>query len=760
MGRAPVARWEVERKLAAILAADVVGYSRLMEADEAGTLAAMKAHRRELWTPMTEKHGGRIVGTAGDSLLVEFPSVVAAVECAVEVQSVMAERNADLADDLKMLYRVGINLGDVLVDGDDIYGDGVNVAARLEELADPGGICISSTVFDHVKGKVDLDFAKLGEQKVKNISEPLRVYRVLLETNEGTAYGEVAPPDQATESETIFVEEGTGEAVIGIDLSLPDKPSIAVLPFNNMSAEPDQEFFSDGITEDIITALSKIASLLVVARSSTFTYKGRAIDVKEVSREQGVRYVLEGSVRKSGNRVRVTAQLIDATTGHHLWAERYDRDLEDIFAVQDEITREVVLALNIRLSQGEQARIWSGGTKNLEAWERTRLGTEKLKLITRESVSEARRLFGEALDLDASYAVAWALLGWTYWQAADGYVKLETDEAREDALKGAEESAQKAIELDPSCADAYALIGMCHLSRGLHDRAVAMTEKSIALAPNHAFLIAICAIILNKSGQPRKSVELIKTAMRLCPIYPTWFLYVLGTACRLAGWNDSAVRRQAVAWALLGWTYWQAADGYVKLETDEAREDALKGAEESAQKAIELDPSCADAYALIGMCHLSRGLHDRAVAMTEKSIALAPNHAFLIAICAIILNKSGQPRKSVELIKTAMRLCPIYPTWFLYVLGTACRLAGWNDSAVSAYEEQVRRDPSSLTPRVCLASAFGETGHEEKARKSAAEVSRINPDFSIGKYVDGLSYWDPTESARFEDGLRKAGLPE
>ncbi len=528
----------MERRLAAILAADVVGYSRLMSDDEEGTLARLKAHRDELIDPTIGKHNGRIVKLMGDGALVEFASVVDAVRCAVDIQEVMSERNADVPEDRRIQLRLGINLGDVIIDGDDIYGDGVNIAARLEGLAEPGGVCVSGTVFDHVKGKVELDFADQGEQQVKNISGSLRVYSVAFVSKEDTSRDAAVPPGQA-EPEAEPARKEPDEAGIGIDLSLPDTPSIAVLPFANLSADPEQEFFSDGITEDIITALSKISSLLVVARNSTFTYKGQAVDVKQVSREQGVRYVLEGSVRKADNRVRVTAQLIDATTGHHLWAERYDRDLEDIFAVQDEITREVVIALDVRLSAGEQARFWSSGTKNLEAWECVRLGMDLVNRGTPEGLREARRLCKRALDLDPNYAMAWVVLGWTHQFEVDvGYASKESPEA---ALGLPLDCAKKALELDPSFADAYSLLGFCHLSKGEHDEAIAMSEKAVALAPNHAEVLALSANVQNKPGRPERSFELIKKAMRLSPVYPEWFLWVLGTACRLTGQTDSAI---------------------------------------------------------------------------------------------------------------------------------------------------------------------------------------------------------------------------
>jgi adenylate cyclase len=613
-----VAEEGVERRLTTILAADVVGYSRFMATDEAGTLTSLKAIRRELFEPKTTEHHGRVVKLIGDGTLMEFGSVVDAVTFAVDVQRAMAKRNADVPEDRRITYRMGINIGDIIVEGDDIYGDGVNIAARLEGLAESGGICVSGTVFNHVKGKVDLKFADLGERQLKNIPRSLRVYSVALEPKEGTARDAVAPLDQAAESEVEPPRKESGRAVIGIDLSLPEKPSIAVLPFHNMSTDPEQEFFSDGVTEDIITALSKIDSLLVVARNSTFTYKGTAVDVKQVSREQGVRYVLEGSVRKAGRRVRVTAQLIDATTGHHLWAERYDRDLEDIFAVQDEITREVVVALDVRLREGEQIRLWSSGTKNLEAWECVRVGADLANRITLIDRTEAKALFKKALELDPNYAIAWVMLGWTYYHDAD-----------------------------------------------------------------------------------------------------------VGTGMGL----------------------------------ESGRVTALESVLECAQAALELDPNCADAYAEIALCHLSNGEYDQAIAMSKKAISLAPNIAENLAISAVILSKAGQPSRSIELIRKAMRLCPIYPIWYLYALGTACRLTHENDSAVDAFKEAVKRSPDYLAPHVGLASALGELGQSEEAKETVFEILRLEPDFSIKKYIEGLSYRDNAELERFQKGLLKAGLP-
>ncbi len=336
-----------ERRLTTILAADVVGYSRLMAADEGGTFAQLKTHRKELIGPKIAEYSGRVVKLMGDGTLMEFGSVVDAVHFAVDVQRAMAERNAEVPEDQRITYRIGINIGDIIVEGDDIYGDGVNVAARLEALAEPGGICISRTVFNHVRNKVALAFEDLGELQVKNIPDPVRVYRVDL---------------SRTDTDSVGWSPDTGS------LPLPDKPSIAVLPFENMSGDPEQEFFADGMAEEIITALSRYRWFFVIARNSSFTYKGHAVDVKQVAKELGVRYVLEGSVRKAGDRVRVTAQLIDASTGNHIWAERYDRELDDIFALQDEITQTIVTAIEPELGAVEQERARRKPPDNLDAW--------------------------------------------------------------------------------------------------------------------------------------------------------------------------------------------------------------------------------------------------------------------------------------------------------------------------------------------------------------------------------------------------------
>ena len=380
-----MAKARVERRLAAILAADVAGYSRLMGVDEEGTLAALKTCRRELIDPKIAEHRGRIVKTTGDGALVEFVSTVDAVRCALDIQRAMPACNANLPPEKKIEFRIGINVGDIIVDGDDIFGDGVNVAARLESISEPGGICISDVVHQQVSGRVEALFTDLGDQNLKNIARPVRAYRIALKE------ARVEPPAASTAAPAAF--------------ATPDRPSIAVLPFQNMSGDAEQDHFCDGLVEDIITTLSKLAGLRVIARNSSFVYKGRSIDVREAAKQLGVRYVLEGSVRKSGNRIRVTAQLIDAKDGTHLWAERYDRALDDIFAIQDEITLVLATEMQVKLTEGEQARLHYTTTHNVEAWTYWVQGLASFRhAVTKENNASALLCWKKALTLDPASA--------------------------------------------------------------------------------------------------------------------------------------------------------------------------------------------------------------------------------------------------------------------------------------------------------------------------------------------------------------------
>ncbi len=426
-----------QRRLSAIVAADMVGYSRLMRADQSGTLARLKALRNEVFDPLVAEFGGRIVKTTGDGFLIEFPSVVDALQSTIEIQRAMASRNVAEPEERRIEFRAGVNLGDIIVDGDDIYGDGVNVAARLEKLAEPGGICISGKVHDEVRDKLETAFADLGEQVVKNIDRAIRVW----------GWREDGP------------EPRDAPAPAGEALALPDKPSIAVLPFENMSGDPEQEYFSDGIAEDIITDLSKISGLFVIARNSAFAYKGQNPDVRQVCRDLGVRYVLEGSVRKAGGRVRINAQLIDGSTGGHLWAERYDRDLEDIFAVQDEVTREIVEALEVELTAGERRRREGRGKVDPEAYDCLVRARTCLFQFSAEGLVESRAMLERAIELDRGFAPAYALLSLVHcMEYANGW-----NDPGPDHLTRALELAHKARESDEHEPQAYHALALTQM---------------------------------------------------------------------------------------------------------------------------------------------------------------------------------------------------------------------------------------------------------------------------------------------------------
>jgi len=504
------------RRLTAILVADMVGYSRLMAADEAGTLERLRSIRTELVDPAIATHDGRIVKLMGDGMLAVFDSVIGAVSAAAEVQKAIREREAARPPDKRIAFRIGIHLGDIIVEDDDVYGEGVNMAARLEAEAPAGGICLSEDAWRQVKGKVDLTFEDLGERQLKNLKGRYRVYAVDL--------------DPARLSPEAF------EALTGERLELPDKPSVAVLPFQNMSGDPEQEFFADGMAEDILTTLSKIRDLVVMARNSTFVYKDRAVDIRQVGRDLGVRYVLEGSVRKGGNRVRITAQLIDAQTGDHVWAERYDRTIEDIFEVQDEITREIVVALSVKLTQGEEARVWADRAGNFATWEfLVRALAEQLKFTT-EANRESQRLSRRVLDTEPDNPVANITLGWALSIGAR-YGFVEDAKA---ALDEADSRAARLIELYPEDGDGYALMSSVQLTRGHHDDAIASGERAVELAPSIANNHGALALTLYYSGRFEESLARIRKAMRLSPYFPDWFLVPLGEGYRGTGQLEKA----------------------------------------------------------------------------------------------------------------------------------------------------------------------------------------------------------------------------
>ena len=530
----------MERRLAAILAADVVGYSRLMGEDEVGTLAALNTHREALFGPEIARHSGRIVKLMGDGLLVEFASVVDAVQCAITLQRGMRERNADVPENRRIVFRIGINIGDVIVENEDIFGDGVNIAARLEAFAEPGDILISRSARDQIRDKLDVSLEDLGEHEVKNIARPVRMFRVLQILEDGSSL-----PVQAGQSifrrrfapiaiSVAFLAVASVAAWLGLwapesifeASPLSAKSSIAVLPFANLSNDPEQEYFSDGMTNDIITDLSKFHDLFVIASNSTFVYKGKAVDIQQVGRELAVRYVLEGSVQRSGERIRINAQLIDVETAGHLWAERYDEAIDDIFDLQDRITKRIVRTLAVRLTDIELDRVSVKATRDLKAYDYVLRGREQLLRFDSAGNFEARDLFRKAIKLDTSYADAYAGLGWTHLNA---FLFGWTDAPME-ALERSQKLAQQTLAISDGSVDGHRLLGRIYLNRHQHDLAMVELERAIAQNPNDAQSYAEQGILLVWSGRPDGAVTSLEIALRFDPKMNAESLAHLGLA--------------------------------------------------------------------------------------------------------------------------------------------------------------------------------------------------------------------------------------
>jgi adenylate cyclase len=541
-----------KRKLTTILSADVVGYSRLMEDNEEATIQTLNTYRSSMST-LIEQQSGRVVDMTGDNLMAEFSSVVDAVKCAVETQKEMSKRNANLPEKRRMLFRIGVNLGDIVEEDDRIYGDGVNIAARLEGLAEGGGICISGTAYDQLKNKLELGYEYLGEHSVKNIAAPVRVYKVLMEPE---AVGKIIGEKRKTKSWMVvaaavvlliglagwylYIEQANRVEPASVEkmaFPLPDKPSIAVLPFTNMSADPEQEYLSDGISEEIITALFSVPELFVIARNSTFTYKGKPVKVQQVSEDLGVQYVLEGSVRKSGDKLRITAQLIDALSGRHLWAETYDRSLEDIFVLQDEIAMKIITELQVKITGREGARLRAPCSENLKAYLKYLRALDHFYRYNPENIGVAKSLAKEAIALDSEYACAYSLLGGIYYQE----IMMGASTSPKLSFAKAKEMIDKAIQLNPSLAGPQAMRSRLLAMAGDYEKAFATAKKAVDLDPNSLVALDAMNAALKAVGKPEESIPFLKKAIRLNP-FSTSSQVNLGFSYFLIGQYEEAIR--------------------------------------------------------------------------------------------------------------------------------------------------------------------------------------------------------------------------
>ncbi len=544
------------RKLTAILSADVEGYSRLMGEDEDATIRILTAYR-ELMSSLIQKQHGRVVDSPGDNLLAEFLSVVDAVRCAVEIQEELRVRNAELPENRKMEFRIGINLGDVVEEGERIYGDGVNITARVEGLAEGGGICISGSVYDSIKSKLSLSYESLGEHTVKNIKEPIRVYRMRVGPD-AAALGVIKEKKPVVKRWQWAALAAMVVLILGavavwnyhfrlpsvepasvekMAYPLPEKPSIAVLPFDNIGGDPEQEYFSDGLAESIIMQLAQLPQLFVISRESTFAYKGKNVTVKQVAEEMGVRFILEGSVQSAKDRVRVTAQLIDAITGRHVWADRYERELKDIFAIQDEITLKVVAEIAGKIGEGEWSLLVMKKSPNVEAYKYWLKALAELRKFTKEGFLQSRKFAEKAIEIDPQYSIAYTIIAWNLALEVD--FGISKDPAQN--FKEIDHFINKALEVDPDNLDVYSLRTYVYNVKGQYDKAISQGRLAVEKLPNLSDSHAFLAGSLVKAGQPAEAIEEITTAMRLAPSYPTWFLTCLGQSYFLTGRYEEAI---------------------------------------------------------------------------------------------------------------------------------------------------------------------------------------------------------------------------
>src|SRR5262245_33740242 len=792
---AAVVEQTLERKLAAILSADVKGYSRLMGEDEEATIRTLTAYR-ELITVLVQRHRGRVVDSPGDNLLAEFASVVDAVQGAVAIQQALQHKNAQLPAPRRMEFRIGINVGDIVVEAGRIYGDGVNIAARLESLAEGGGICISGTVLEQIKNKLALRYEDLGEQRVKNIAEPVRVWRIKLEPEAAPAAAETAPSSHPAVDRLQEVAPSSpqprgwprralilsGLLLVGIigtvqylslrppapsaniplehsqPLPLPDKPSIAVLPFANMSGDPGQEYFSDGLTDVLTSNLSKIARLFVIARNSAFTYKGKAVKVQEVSKELGVRYVLEGSVQRADQRVPITTQLIDATTGYHLWSEQYDRPLQGLFALQDEIVQRIVTTLKLQLTLQEQGIIVRKHTDNLDAYDAALRAVEYLTRYTKEANAQARQMYEKAIALDPQYADAYVGLGWTYYMDL-----LWRWSADPQILERAVALGQQALALDRSPPKAHSLLSRVYALQRQYDQALAESEQAIALDPNNAESYAHQADVLNFTGRPEEALRMIEQAIRLDPHYPPWYLVELGSTYHMTGRYAEAIATLKEAIGRnpnLIPAYLNLVNSYLMQwgSQQSPAGQTLEPAVVAAQRALALNDSWHWSHINTGFVYLNQQQYEQALAEMERAVALSPTEADSDAALAMVLSCMGRTEDALQAAVQALRLKPLMADGHLGFVGATYAVAGRYEEARVPLQRYLSHYPNFLPFHVMSAAVYGELGQAAEAQAEAAEVMRLNPQFSLEVHRQRAPIKDPAVLERHLAALRRAGL--
>ncbi|MEE8398258.1 MAG: tetratricopeptide repeat protein [Desulfobacterales bacterium] len=727
---------DITQKLRAILNADVKDYSRLMSQDQVDTIQTLTVHREAI-SGFVQRYGGRVVDTPGDSLLAAFDSVSNAVNCAVEIQRDVSQRNAEVPSAFMMQWRIGINIGDVVEEEGRIYGDSVNIAARIESLAEPGGICISGMVYDQVKNRLGLRYVDLGEQVLKNIADPVRTYRLLMAHGTTIDTGSSAP-------------------------SLPEKSSIAVLPFGNMSDDADQEYFCDAITEEIITRLSMNARLTVMARNATFHYKDKPVNIQQVGQELGVRHVLEGSIGKADGQVKITAQLVDTMTGGYLWSETHDREFKDILKVLGKIARQIASALNADYTTAELSRIRRLSSENLTATDALWRALALFHQHEKHANTRARECCESATGLDSNFAKAYELLGFTHLQ---DYLEGWSPNPQ-DALDQAYASAQRVLSLNTYSSGAHDLLAYIYAIRNQKDRAIAGIERAISIAPNDAGIYSDMANILLILGRPEEAIRSVRKAMALDPHSPATHAIILGKAYRMIGSYEEAI--ETLEGALSRNPDWIVA--YLELATNyrmawSAKQNrgssALDWALEMAEKHVSTDDTSSGGHSELSLICLYKKLYERALSEAEKVAALAPENADSYALLAVIFNSIGRSDEAIEMMGKAMQRNPAIPAWYLPTLGDAYGLSGRHAEAEATHRSVFDHNPShfdAFNARLSLAIVCAELDRGEKAQAEAKEILKLSPNFSVEVWGERHPNRDQARIEQNMAALRNAGL--